>query len=157
MPILEFQVCNSREEKTKAKNRATVAWSVVDPVKESENIRFTLNRKEILLGTDGKRYPFYLFKTTSTMPSKYNIALGQNKEIKLGFMNRSAMIVELFQAQKKDSVSNHRIYNNQVLTTQEHSWDNSQSSNRLISLPYFKVVCVSQFEVPRDDIICMRP
>lgn len=72
------------------------------------------------------------------MPSKYDIALGQNTEAELGFMNRSAITAELLQAQSrshepKDSTSiNHSINNNQILTT-EHSRNNSQSRDMLIS------------------------
>lgn len=72
------------------------------------------------------------------MPSKYDLALGQNKETELGFMNRSAITAELLQAQSrrhepKDSTSiNHSINNNQILTT-EHSRNNSQSSDMLTS------------------------
>lgn len=95
-----------------------MACSVVGPVKESGSLKLTLKRKENLLGTDDQRYLIYLFKPTCTMPSKYDIALGQNKEI--DFMNRSAITVELWQAQSryrepKDSTSvNHSINNSQA-------------------------------------------
>lgn len=123
-------------EKSKSKTKARVACLVVGPVKESGSLKLTLKSKENLLGTEDQRYLLYLFHQTCTMPSKYDIALGQNKE--LGFMNRSAITVELPQAQSrnrelKDFTSiNHSINKSQVQTT-EHSRNNSQSSDMLTS------------------------
>lgn len=70
------------------------------------------------------------------MPSKYDLALGQNKETRfheqVSHNSRTTASTEQEPWAQGLHLINHSINNNQILTT-EHSRNNSQSSDMLTS------------------------